>query len=654
MQNFETRNKPIKLWQDFLLKSLCNLVGITFCFATSAQICPPNIDFENGTFNGWTCYTGFTSAASGQNVISLSASSVPIPGKHALFSANSGQLDPFGGFPVSCPNGSGYSIKLGSTEAGGQAEGVSYEFTIPANQNNYSLIYHYAVVYQSPNHRDIEQPRMEIEITNVTDNAIISCASFTFIAMGTSLPGFEVSNSTDTINVLYKKWTPVSIDLSGNAGKTIRLFFKTADCTFRRHFGYAYIDVNSECGGNLPGATFCPDDTTVSITAPFGYKEYTWFDSSLSQVLGNSQVLTLTPPPISGKTFAVKLEPYEGFGCSNTLYATVKDSLTITADAGKDVLSCNRDSVLIGNFPKQGLAYQWAPVTGLSNPNLANPFASPAITTNYVLTTNNSGGGCKTTDTVVVRSSVIDNSLQVVGKKAFCFGYGDSAVLVVQPINNIAWFRDDAVINGASQTVYRVNTGGTYYALLTNNLGCSIATQKHSIIIENQKPGIAYPVKYAVDNLPLNLNARSIGEQVLWKPGTYLNTSTGFAPSFKGEEDQLYTIEIRTNAGCLTVDTQLVKIIEKVEAFVPNAFTPNGDGRNDYLRPIFKGALLIGYFRVFNRWGQQLFEGKNIQAGWDGTYKGLAQAPQSLVWMLDFVGVDGKGYTQRGSCVLIR
>ncbi len=654
MQHFETRYITNMHWDRLFLRLFCGLICTACFFISKAQLCPPNIDFENGTFSGWTCYTGFTSAVSGQNVISLSPSAGPVPGKHAMFSANSGQLDPFGGFPVSCPNGSGYSIMLGSTEAGGQAEGVSYEFTIPPNQNTYSLIYHYAVVYQSPNHRDIEQPRMEIEITNVTDNAIISCASFTFIAMGTSLPGFEVSSSTDTINVLYKKWTPVSIDLSGNAGKTIRLFFKTADCTFRRHFGYAYIDVNSECGGNLPGATFCPDDTTVSITAPFGYKDYTWFDSSLSQVLGNSQVLTLTPPPISGKTFAVKLEPYAGFGCSNTLYTTVKDSLTVKADAGKDMLSCNRDSVLIGNLPKQGLAYQWAPVAGLSNPNLANPFASPAITTNYILTTSNSGGGCKTNDTVVVRSSVIDNSLQVFGKKAFCFGYGDSAVLVVQPINNIAWFRDDAVINGASQTVYRVNTGGTYYALLTNSLGCSIATQKHSIIIENPIPGINYPVKYAVINLPLNLNARSIGEQFLWKPGTYLNTATSIAPTFKGVVDQLYTIEIRTNAGCLTVDTQLVKTIEKIEAFVPNAFTPNNDGRNDYLRPIFKGALSVGYFRVFNRWGQLLFEGKNLQAGWDGTYKGLDQAQQTVVWMLDFVGVDGKVYTQKGTCVLIR
>src|SRR5215203_3862914 len=133
------------------------------------------------------------------------------------------------------------------------------------------------MLIQLPNHRINEQPRMEIEVTNVTDNIKIDCSSFTFIAVGSSMPGFEYSSRSDSITVLYKNWSAVSVDLSGNAGKTIRLFFKTADCTFRRHFGYAYIDVDSECTTNISGAEYCPDDTLVSLTAPFGYQKYTWY-----------------------------------------------------------------------------------------------------------------------------------------------------------------------------------------------------------------------------------------------------------------------------------------------------------------------------------------------------------------------------------------
>src|SRR5204863_4616511 len=188
-----------------------------------------------------------------------------------------------------------------------------------------------------------EQPRMEIEISNVTDNTVISCASFTFIAMGTSLPGFQVSNQSDTTAVLYKDWSAVSVDLDGNAGKTIRLFFKTADCTFRRHFGYAYVDVNSECSSEFVGSMYCRDDTVVNVTAPYGYQSYTWYNSTFTQILGRQQTISFSPLPVSGTTYAVVISPYDGYGCPDTLFAKLVDSLTVISNAGKDVLSCNED-----------------------------------------------------------------------------------------------------------------------------------------------------------------------------------------------------------------------------------------------------------------------------------------------------------------------
>lgn len=639
------------LIQSFLL---FQLFVFTFCYSGFSQTCPYNIDFENGTFDGWTCYVGTTSAVGGQNVISLSSTNGPVYNHHTMYNAGSGGTDPYGGFPVNCPNGSGHSIKLGSTQAGGEAEGVSYEFTIPPNDNSYTLTYNYAVVFQSPNHRDYEQPRMEIEVTNVTDNSTISCASFSFIAMGTSLPGFEVSHATDTTTVLYKNWSAVSVDLSGNAGKKIRLFFKTADCTFRRHFGYAYVDVNSECGGNLAGSTYCPDDKSISVTAPSGYATYAWYDSSLTNLLSNNQVLTLTPPPPSGTTIAIKLEPYAGFGCPKTLFTTLRDSLTIVANAGVDTLSCNANPVPIGIPPKQGLLYIWSPSIGLNDPNLSNPMASPAKTTAYVVTTTNSGGGCRSTDTVIVKASVINDSLFLTGKPAYCFGDDDSAVLHVRPTNSIQWFRNDVAIPGANLTRFKVSSSGSYSALLKNLDGCLIATEKQPVIIDIAKRGLTYPVQYALFNVPANLQARQIGQNVLWKPSFNLNTPTSFTPVFKGVNAQLYTIEIRTNTGCLTVDTQLVKTIESVKIYVPTAFTPNKDGKNDYLRPILIGVKDFHFFKVFNRWGQMVYETKTPDPGWDGIFKGVEQATQTVVWMLEGVGLDGVTYTQKGTTVLLR
>jgi gliding motility-associated-like protein len=473
--------------------------------------------------------------------------------------------------------------------------------------------------------------------------------------MGTALPGFlPASGINDTTTVMYKPWTAVSVDLSGNAGKDIRIFFKTADCTFQRHFGYGYIDVDSECDGSFTGATFCPDDTAINVIAPYGYESYKWYNSSLTTVLGTDQTLTLTPPPPSGTTLAVSLQPYPGFGCPQTLYTTVRDSLTVISDAGNDAFSCNKDPVEIGTRPKPGLSYLWSPATGLSNSMIANPYANPTVTTAYVVTTSNSGGGCRTTDTVLVKASTIKSDMFLVGKPAYCLGYGDSSILNVFPTDSIQWYKDNSAIIGATKTSLRINQSGVYYAKLYNDEECIVTTETQRIIIDKARPAEAYPVQYALINTPLPLKARNFGQDYLWSPGINLNTRITPTPVFTGSQDRLYTIEIKTNSGCVTVDTQLVKAIDKVEVFVPTGFTPNQDGRNDFLHPVMMGIKQLRYFRVFNRWGNLLYDMRGEQRGWDGTSKGIPQQTQTVVWMFEGIGIDNKVYIKKGASVLLR
>ena len=791
---------------------------------SKAQTCPPNIDFESGDFTGWTCYTGGVAAIGTQNVITLSPSG-PIPGRHTMMSAFPGDgLDDYGHFPVNCPNGSKHSIKLGNNLGGAEAEGVSYEFTIPAGVNQYDLIYHYAVVFQDPNHLEYQQPRMEIEITNVTDNKVITCSSFAFFPYGTPLPGFEMSdNPQGTTPVWFKNWSAVSINLDNNAGKTIRLFFKTADCTFRKHFGYAYIDVNSECTGRFEGASYCPDDTVVNVVAPYGYQGYTWYNSAFTQVLGSSQTLSIRPPPPSSISVAVVLTPYNGYGCTDTLYTDVTANLVVVADAGKDTVSCNHNPVPIGSPPLLGVNYNWSPANGLSDPKIANPVALPDVTTTYVVTARSNGGGCMHTDTVVVKAALVNNNISVLGKESYCIGSGDSAVLVVEAADSIQWFKDNVAIPGATAPRYKVTQSGLYYAMLFGGSGCvlttiakqiniatvpvsgftvnkpnqclfgnqyilknsstnavgemkykwtfgdgnedstrdvtysykkagkytiklvvsaigicadsttfniiiyqnaiaaftaaptcidipvqfinntfdtvnspisylwyfgngqtsvlrdppsqtytgagnynislSVSTVQcpfpvhtitHSITVDRPRPGTTYPLAWAVVNLPLDLHARSFGDTVLWSPPINLDEPSSYDPVFKGNTEQLYTIDIKTKSGCVTTDTQMVKLVKSIEIFVPNAFTPNGDGNNDVLKPVFYGIKQLKYFRVYNRWGQMFYQTETLNQGWDGTFKNVKQEMQTIVWSLEALGVDGNIYTRQGTSILIR
>ncbi|MGB8193732.1 MAG: gliding motility-associated C-terminal domain-containing protein [Chitinophagaceae bacterium] len=635
---------------------LAGIVLFTTLFTATAQVCPPNIDFETGSFAGWTCYTGFASTSGGLNEIILNNSGGPVQNRHTLYARNSGAgNDEYGGFPKNCPNGSGFSIKLGNNTAGTEAEGISYEFTIPANQNIYSLIYHYAVVFQDPDHEMFQQPRLEIEIQNLTDNTIIHCSSFSFVPYGSLLPGFyESPNPSGDTPVWCKDWSAVSIDLNGLAGKRIRLFFKTADCTFRRHFGYAYVDVNSECTSEFVGSVYCKDDTAVNLTAPYGYQEYTWYNSSFTQVLGNSQTIRFSPLPPAGTTYAVAVVPYHGYGCLDTFYARLADSLTIVANAGPDILSCNETPMPIGVIPKPGMVYNWTPVARLSDPTSSNPLAAPTITTNYKLIVTHDGGGCRSEDSVLVRASIIDNAIQLIGSAAYCSDSKDSSILRVRPTDSIQWFKDGRMIFGANGTDCRITQSGSYHARLINKDGCVLTTAGQPIIIDDPRPGITYPIQYAMIGVPFDLKARQFGNKAVWSPGTSLNTTLSYTPVFKGSSEQLYTIAITTNGGCLTVDTQLVKTIKKVDVFVPTAFSPNNDRVNETLRPLLRGVKELRYFRIYNRWGNLIYETKNPQPGWDGKLNGIPQGTQTVVWVLEAMGLDGVIHFRRGTTVLVR
>ncbi len=244
--------------------------------------------------------------------------------------------------------------------------------------------------------------------------------------------------------------------------------------------------------------------------------------------------------------------------------------------------------------------------------------------------------------------------MQLIGKATYCIGMGDSAILKVQPTDSIQWFKDNSPISGANQEEYRVIKSGTYYAMLFNKAGCRMATAKQIITIDKPKPGINYPVQYAVIDLTLDLQARQFGSTVLWSPGINLDKRASYTPVFTGSSDQLYTIEIKTNTGCVTVDTQLVKTVSHADIYVPTAFSPNHDGLNDLLRPTLMGIKELRYFRIYNRWGQLLFETKNALPGWDGKLNGISQPTQVVVWMAEGIGVDNKAYMRKGTSTLIR
>ena len=97
-----------------------------------------------------------------------------------------------------------------------------------------------------------------------------------------------------------------------------------------------------------------------------------------------------------------------------------------------------------------------------------------------------------------------------------------------------------------------------------------------------------------------------------------------------------------------------IKVYHVVDIFVPNAFTPNGDGHNDVLRAVPIGIRDFKYFVVYNRWGQQVFYTRDAAKGWDGSINGKPQDTGTYVWAAAGADFTGKGIQRRGTVVLIR
>ena len=283
--------------------------------------CPPNLDFEEGSLANWQCTAGSVTSSLGKNEITLT-NSTPLAGRHEIISASTGvQKDRFGNFPTLCPYGGKYSVKLGNEQVGKEAEGISYTFTIPTNVDTLTFTYFYAVVFQDPRHDPYDQPRFFVTAYDVLTGDVINCASYDYVSTA-RLPGFTVSKVDS--NVLFKNWSPVSLQFFGLSGRDVRLEFKTADCTLGGHFGYAYLDVGTACSNILATAPYCAETNSLILNAPYGFKDYTWYSQDYSTIVGTGQTITFSPPPATIGSYFVDMVPYPGFGCRDTASATVK------------------------------------------------------------------------------------------------------------------------------------------------------------------------------------------------------------------------------------------------------------------------------------------------------------------------------------------
>jgi gliding motility-associated-like protein len=206
-----------------------------------------------------------------------------------------------------------------------------------------------------------------------------------------------------------------------------------------------------------------------------------------------------------------------------------------------------------------------------------------------------------------------------------------------------------------------VAVSGTYYIKALGGNSCtSTKPVAVTVLIYKLIAGVRYPTVTTQANTNTQLTARNIGLSYAWSPPVGLSSAFIRNPIFNHNRETQYLINITRDNGCITVDTILVKIIQdqgtipKSDLFVPKAWTPNNDGHNDKLFPLTVNIRELKYFRVFNRWGQLVFETNVIGFGWDGIFQGKPAVMDVYTWTVEAIGVDGKNYKKAGNSVLIR
>jgi gliding motility-associated-like protein len=185
----------------------------------------------------------------------------------------------------------------------------------------------------------------------------------------------------------------------------------------------------------------------------------------------------------------------------------------------------------------------------------------------------------------------------------------------------------------------------------TGIAGCRIASNVLLINVHPKPVVNAGPDRIIMNGGKAQLNATASGENisVLWSPPGGLDDIAILTPIASPRTNTYYKLQATSVFGCISEDQVLIQVVAGI--FVPTAFTPNNDGKNDYWRIPYLDPSLGAIVSVFNRYGQLVYQVTGSSVNWDGTFKGFPQNTGTFIYLIQFK--DGTS-DLKGTFTLIR
>ncbi len=193
-----------------------------------------------------------------------------------------------------------------------------------------------------------------------------------------------------------------------------------------------------------------------------------------------------------------------------------------------------------------------------------------------------------------------------------------------------------------------------YKVFITNKYGCKDSASLQIDVYRNPLAN-AGPDKTILigDTAILNGVVRGTAVNFNWLPATSINDAHLITPLVYPPVNTIYTLNIVSTVGCGSASDKVqVKVYDKF--YIPNAFTPNEDGKNDKFRISLPDNYKLTYLIIYNRWGQVVFKSDNPYNGWDGTFQGLLQPPDVYIYRLEIQAPFRKKIVKQGTILLAR
>jgi gliding motility-associated-like protein len=356
--------------------------------------------------------------------------------------------------------------------------------------------------------------------------------------------------------------------------------------------------------------------------------------------------------------YTVTLISRTSFGCADTAFKqiTVRQSPTVRASA--DVRICLGQSTQLQASGAD--TYQWSPIEGISCSDCFNPTASPITTTQFVVKGTNAIG-CSSTDSVTVqvvqplKISVNENDTLCIGESAQLFASGADRYQWSPSVGLSATNIPNPIAKPNTTTIYRV-IGFDSYNCFTDTAFTTVAVGRYPTVElgkgDTVVAGTAITFKPVLTNGPF--------KNFYWTPSKGLSADNIENPVATINNPITYTLVAENIYGCTATDTisYFVTCSKDDQVYIPNAFSPDGDGVNDVFMVYGKG-IKVDYFRIYNRWGQLVFDGgsnylPNVpQSGWDGKVGGKLAAQDVYVYMVQVRCTAGGTFTYKGNVSLL-